>query len=95
MIITIKGKEYKAEVTLRAMMAFEEATGKAFEIKTMSDIIKYCFCIILANNDEVELELKDFVEALDEEPQIMQSFNDLLQSKKKEVMSLQENLGRA
>ena len=49
--ITINNKEYKVKYTIRALFAFEQITGKPFELKTVLDNYLFLYCILLANNE--------------------------------------------
>ena len=74
MNITIKDKEYKLKYTLRALFIFEQATGKAFKMETLTDQYLLFYCILAANNENMVLTFEDFIDALDEDPTIMIEF---------------------
>ena len=75
--ITIKGKEYKVKGTIRAMFMFEQITKKAFAIETMLDNYIYFYSLLLANNDDV-MEWDEFIDALDDDPNIYIQLNKIL-----------------
>ena len=74
MNITIKDKEYKLKYTLRALFIFEQATGKAFKLETLTDQYLLFYCMLAANNESMSLTFEDFIDALDEDPTIMIEF---------------------
>lgn len=74
----IQGKEYKIKVTLRAMMIFEQITGKAFEVKNTMDEMLYFYSILLANNPDVNISFGIFLDELDENPELVKEFQEML-----------------
>ncbi len=75
--ISIKNKEYKVKQTLRALFIFEQITGRPFEIKTMLDNYIFFYSVILANNPDNILDWDDFIDALDENPNLLNDFTEL------------------
>lgn len=82
-IINIKNKEYKVKQTLRALFIFEQITGRPFEIKTMLDNYIFFYSVILANNPDNILDWDDFIDALDENPNLLNDFTELNQKQNK------------
>ena len=58
----------------RAMMIWEAITGKAFDLKLISDRLLYLYCLLLAADPEIDLTWDDFVTALDEDPTVEAQF---------------------
>ncbi len=81
--INIKNKEYKVKQTLRALFIFEQITGRPFEIKTMLDNYIFFYSVILANNPDNILDWDDFIDALDENPNLLNDFTELNQEQNK------------
>ena len=82
-LITIKNKEYKIKQTLRALFIFEQITGRPFEIKTMLDNYIFIYSVIIANNPDNILDWDDFIDALDENPNLLTEFTELNQEQNK------------
>ena len=82
-LITIKNKEYKIKQTLRALFIFEQITGRPFEIKTMLDNYIFFYSVIIANNPDNILDWDDFIDALDESPNLLTEFTELNQEQNK------------
>ncbi len=82
-LITIKNKEYKIKQTLRALFIFEQITGRPFEIKTMLDNYIFFYSVIIANNPDNILDWDDFIDALDENPNLLTEFTELNQEQNK------------
>ena len=80
-LITIK--EYKIKQTLRALFIFEQITGRPFEIKTMLDNYIFFYSVIIANNPDNILDWDDFIDALDENPNLLTKFTELNQEQNK------------
>lgn len=72
--ITINEKEYKIKYTLRALFIFEQITGRSFEMHTMMDNYLFFYCMIVANNPENFLTWDEFIDALDENPNLLIEF---------------------
>ena len=73
--MTIKGQDYKLKYTLRALFIYEQITGKAFELKTITD--EYLF-FLMANNPDSSLTFEELIEAVDEDMGIMVEFQNFL-----------------
>ena len=82
-IITIYNKDYKVKYTLRALFIFEQITKKTFEVKTLLDNYVFFYSLILANNPDNILEWNDFIDAMDNDPNIFKQINDLVNSSMK------------
>lgn len=70
--VKINGQEYNVKYTIRALFYFERITGKAFEIKTLQDNYILFYCMILANNPDNILEWEDFLDAVDNDPHLIE-----------------------
>jgi hypothetical protein len=82
--ISINGTEYKVKYTIRALFMFEQITGKAFAISTLLDNYLFFYCMILANNPDNVLEWDNFLSALDENPELFKSLNDVVEQHQKD-----------
>lgn len=56
--------------------------NKTFTINTTSDLIVYFYAILVANNDNV-LDFNDFIQTLDENPELIDNMSGLIASDKK------------
>ena len=61
--MTIKGQNYKLKYTLRALFIYEQITGKAFELKTITDEYLFFYCVLLANNPDSSLTFEELIES--------------------------------
>lgn len=96
--ITINGENYKVKYTIRALFLMEQITGKPFEIKTLLDNYLFFYCMILANNKDKEkiLGWDEFVDALDDDANLMKQLTDiqLEEQKKNELLTDEEKEGK-
>jgi len=79
----INGKKYNLKYSLRSMFAFEEITGKAFEVKTLLDTYILAYACIISNPENPSLEFNEFIDACDENPGIIEEFNKFIDSEMK------------
>lgn len=70
MTIEINEKEYKIKQTIRSLFLWEQITGRTFEIKSTLDNYLYFYCILLANNENF-ISWDEFINIIDENPQII------------------------
>ena len=76
--ININGKDYKVKYSIRALFIFEQITGKAFKLETMLDSYIFYYSMILANNKDQVLQWDEFLDALDENPKLLQDMEKVM-----------------
>lgn len=79
MEITINKKQYKVKYTIRALFIFEQITGKPFEIKSLLDNYIFFYSMILANNPDEVLDWDVFLDALDNDRDLIAQLNGLVE----------------
>lgn len=84
MILTIKKKKYKVKYTLRALFIFEQITKKPFEIKSLLDNYIFFYSMIIANNPDDIIEWDDFIDALDNDKNLINQLNNFLRDQEKQ-----------
>lgn len=88
--IKIADKDYKLKYTIRSLFLFERITGKALNIETFADQITFFYCLILANNPDMDLTYDQFIDAIDNQDiniDELQSFVNEEQEKQNELRS--------
>ena len=80
MKITINDKEIELKYTLRSMLMYENITDKTFNPSTMSDVITFMYCIVVASSKDYSLKFDDFIDWLDENPNIINEFGEWIQT---------------
>ena len=78
MEITIKDKKYNIKYTLRALFIYEQITKKAFALNTITDYYLFFYCLLLASDSSSELTFDDFIDTLDEHPEVATEMMDYL-----------------
>ena len=71
MNIKINNKEYTVKYTIRALFIFEQITGKPFGIETLLDNYLFFYSMILANNPDNPLDWDEFIDALDNDKDLL------------------------
>ena len=90
MDITIKDKTYKVKYTLRALFIYEKITGQIFSINNIMDQFLFYYCLIIANNQDAELTLDQFIDACDEDGTIAAKMSDFLLKENDKQNTLEE-----
>lgn len=78
MIVNIKGREITLRFSFRAYMFFEDITGHSFTGSTMAETVTFLYCIILASTDEYDVKFDDFMDAIDDDPNIIINMSEWL-----------------
>lgn len=81
--ITLNNKVYKVKYTIRALFIFEQITGKSFKLETLLDNYVFYYSIILANNPDNVIDWDEFIDALDNDPKILEEFGKVLSDEEK------------
>ena len=81
--ITINGKKYNLKYTIRALFIFEQITKKSFKVESMLDNYIFLYSMILANNKDKVLEWDEFIDAMDNDPQLLDKMNQVLANNQK------------
>ena len=83
MEIKIKDTNYKLKYTLRALFIYEQITGKVFEMKTITDEYLFFYCLLAANNPDIQLTFDDFIECCDDDLNLVMELQKFLQNEMK------------
>ncbi len=75
MEITIKEKTIQLKKTFRSLIAYESAMGKSFKPETFTEYIMYFYCVIIASDLSIELTYDEFINWLDENPNVLDEFS--------------------
>lgn len=80
MTIKIKDKEVELKYTLRSMLMYENITNKSFNPEGLTDVITFFYCVIIASSQDYSLKFDDFIDELDEHPELVSQFGEWLSS---------------
>ena len=90
--VTINGVDYKIKYTIRALFIMEQITGKPFQVNTLLDNYIFFYSMILANNPDNILNWNDFIDALDNDPNLFKQLTEIGNSfTKKDSMFQQDD----
>ena len=78
MIINVKGKEVTLKYSFKSMMMFENITNKSFAPSTLTDVMVFMLCVILASSKDTQLTFEELIDMVDENPRIVEEFSDWL-----------------
>lgn len=83
--IKLKEQELVIKKSNRALILFEEMTGKnVYDMDGYGDLIKSFYCILKANNRDIfTMDFDTFLDILDEDETPIEVFNDFLQEEAK------------
>lgn len=83
--IIIKSKSYKVKRTLRSIFMFEDAVGhKISSDATTMETFLYFFCLLYANNKNLDFDFDMFITYCDEDPEIQKQFLDWIVKSERE-----------
>jgi hypothetical protein len=89
--ITINGTQYKIKYTLRALFIFEAITKKSFTIDSITDNYIFLFALILANNPDTELSWEEFINALDDNPNLFNEMSKIIEKQQENQKLFEDN----
>ena len=79
MQITLNKKKITLKYTLRAMMMYENMTQKSFSPNTITDVITFMYCVVIASSKDYSITFDQFIDYIDEHPETMTKFADWIQ----------------
>lgn len=91
MTIKIKDKEVELKYTLRSMLMYENITNKSFNPEGLTDVITFFYCVIIASSQDYSLKFDDFIDELDEHPELVSQFGEWLSSSASNNETLKKN----
>lgn len=78
MKVKIKEKEIELKYTFLSLMLYEQVAGEAFNANTISAIITYLYCTIIASHKGLDLPFDEYMKWLDENPNTINEFSEWL-----------------
>ena len=76
--ITINGTDYPMKPGMRAIIAFETMTDKAFSITTTTDVLAYIYASIIAANPDTTLKWDDMLDVFDDDPELLKQATEVV-----------------
>ncbi len=80
--LKISGVPYTIKKTFRSLLLFEQMTNKSINdsSENLTDIIVLFYCIVKASNKNFEKTYDEFIDLIDEKPEILSEFSKYLLS---------------
>jgi hypothetical protein len=91
MQITINKKKITLKYTLRAMMMYENMTQKSFSPNTITDVITFMYCVVIASSKDYSITFDQFIDYIDEHPDTMTKFAEWIQDTSNVQADLSKN----
>ena len=82
--IEINGKQYNIKYTIRALFIFEQISDKSFKLESLLDNYLLFYSMILACNSDNVLTWDEFIDAIDNDPQLMVKLNEAVEAQQKQ-----------
>ena len=80
MKIQINNKEVELKNTIRSLIIYENITNQTFFApSTLEDVITYFYCVVVASSKDYSLKFDDFVDWIDENPNVLNEFTKWFQ----------------
>lgn len=93
--IKINGTECKVKYTIRALLLYEKITGQSFQMRDTMEEMVFFYCMVLANNKDIELTFEQFLDAIDEDPNIVLQFTEILTAQAQQKKMLDDAVEEA
>lgn len=79
--INLNGEELVIKQSFRGLMMFEKMTGKSVYTanEDLNDIMTLFYCVIKANNKSFKLSFDEFIDAIDNDPEVFEFYNKFIQ----------------
>jgi hypothetical protein len=78
MKVTINGIDVELKYTMRSLMIYEKIYGKTFQPEGLSEMMVYFYSTILASDKNVKLSFDEFLDMLDNNPEMLTDFANWL-----------------
>ena len=88
MKVKINNKEYNIKYSFKTHMVYENCMGKTYPGNTLTDVVIFYYCCLLANNDNIDFSLDEFINYLDDDPTILETFNTMINEKNERMIKM-------
>lgn len=78
MKIQINDREIELKYSFRALIIYENIQNKTFAPQTMTDVLVFFFCTIVGSDRDVQLSFDDFLDMIDQNPNLVVEFSEWL-----------------
>lgn len=78
MNIEIDGRNVEMKMSFRSYIIYENIQGKTFAPQTMTDVLVYFYCVIMASASNLQFSFEQFLDMIDENPHLVEEFSTWL-----------------
>lgn len=78
MKINLHEKDIELKNTMRSMIMYENITEKTFNPQSVTDIIIYMYCVVVASSQDYSITLDEFIEYIDAHQEVFEEFGEWL-----------------
>lgn len=79
MTIKLNDKEIELNYSLRSMLMYENITEKTFNPTSLTDVLTFMYCVVIASSKDYSIKFDDFIDYVDENPNTINDFGDWIQ----------------
>ena len=74
MIVRINDKDITLRYSFRSLILYENIQKKSFNPETTTDVLVFMFCVILSSEKELDFNFNQFLDMVDENPNLVTEF---------------------
>ena len=78
MIVRVKDKEITLKYSFRVFFIFENIMNRSFQPNTTSDVLVFFYSCIMASEKNLEFSFDEFLDMVDEKPELIGEFADFI-----------------
>lgn len=80
MTLKIKDKEVTLKYSFRCFFIFENIMGRSFQPNTTTDVLVFFYSCIMASEKNLEFNFDEFLDLVDENPELIAQFSEFITS---------------
>lgn len=89
MTIQIKDKEVTLKYSFRCFFIFENIMNRSFQPNTTTDVLVFFYSTIMASDKNLDFNFDEFLDMMDENPQLLVDFSEFITREVQKSKSLQ------
>lgn len=78
MKVKISDRDIELKYSFRSLIIYENIQNKTFAPQTMTDVLVFFFCVIVGSDKDVQLSFDEFLDMIDEHPELVSEFSEWL-----------------
>lgn len=89
MVVKIGEKEIKLKWSFRSMILYENIQGKSFTPTSTTEVLVFLYCVILASEKDLIFTFDEFLDMVDEKPELIVEFSKFIEEQVNKNNSLE------